>query len=452
VLAPDYLDVLADFICDTRIGDIPAPALEHLHIVFADTLAVIAAGMQTREMKALVGIQSPLAAPGRASVIGAGRRLNPVDAAVLNATAGVFLELDAGNSRSHGHPGIHCLPTALAIAQETGASGADTFLAYALGYEVCGRIGGAARMRIMVQPHGTYGVIGAAVAAAKLRGLSREVIREVINVAAATPLGGNRQTMLEGATVRNWYAGHSHQMGQMAVRLVDAGFTGPRHAINVTFGQVLGDDFDPARAVDGLGKRWHAAAGYIKLYAGARHLHCAVDAAREVLDRSPRALLVPENILRIEVRAHRLAAFCGKKVVHNAFGARFSVPFAIATVLYHQRWDVAVFGEAAVFNPVIRDLMTRVDIQEDAGFSAAYPSKQICVLKVVLRDGTTLEGRCEVMRGEPARPHDPSEVTHKFFDLGTPVWGRELAERICADSMGIEEITDMRLFAGGADL
>jgi len=447
-----YLDALTDFVSGTRLQDVPADVVEQMGITFADTLAVIAAGMQTTELKALLAVHAPLTAPGKACVIGSGRRTNPLDAAGMNGTAGVCLELDAGNSKSHGHPVIHCLPSAFALAQETGASGADTLLACIVGYEVCARVGGAARMRIMVQPHGTYGVLGAAMTVAKLRGLSRTQVRALINVAGATPLGGNRQTMLDGATVRNWYAGHSSQMGQMAVRLSEAGFTGPHAALDVTFGQVLGDGFDAGQAIRGLGEHWYAGEGYIKLYAGARHLHCAIDALRDLFDRHPGEQPAPQDIHRIEARTHRLAAFCGEKVLHNAFGARFSVPFALATVLFHRRWDLDCFGEAAVFDPAIRDLMLRVDLQEDEACTRSYPQRQICELAVVLKDGRRLEGRCEIMRGEPGNAHAPGEIEHKFFDLATPVWGRTLAERVRTDSLRLPEIADMREFAGGADL
>jgi 2-methylcitrate dehydratase PrpD len=447
----DCADAFVDFVCDTRLEDIPDAAIDHLRRVFADTLAVIAAGMQGREMAALLELHSPLA-PGNASVLGSGLKLNPLDAAALNATAGVALELDAGNSRSHGHPAIHCLPTALALAQEHGASGAETLLAYAIGYEVCGRIGGAAKMRIMVQPHGTYGVIGAAVTAARLQGLPKAQMHQLLSIAAATPLGGNRKTMLDGATVRNWYAAHSHTMGQMAVRLTRAGFTGPRAAIEVTFGDVLGDRFDAEAATRDLGKRWHAAEGYIKLYSGARHLHSAIDALRDLLDRHPAEQLDADAIVRIEVSTHRLAAFCGAKDVSNAFGARFSVPFALATVLHHRRWDLPCFSEEAVSHPAVRSLMLRVDLRENPEYTAAYPQRQICEVDLVLKDGRRLQGRCELMRGEPGRAHDPAEVTQKFFDLTVPVWGQALAEQVYQDGLKLERISDMRNFASGANL
>ena len=196
-LEVDYLDTIADFVCSTRLEDIPDAVLNEMRITFADTLAVIAAGMQTCEMKALLAVHAPLTAPGTACVIGSGCRMNPLDAAGLNGTAGVFLELDSGNSQSHGHPGIHCLPSALAVAQATGASGAETLLACVVGYEVCARVGGAAKMRIMVQPHGTYGVLGAAMTVAIRR--SRWSVRIA---PTATGRSGSRCMNASRASIR----------------------------------------------------------------------------------------------------------------------------------------------------------------------------------------------------------------------------------------------------------
>jgi 2-methylcitrate dehydratase PrpD len=295
-------------------------------------------------------------------------------------------------------------------------------------------------------------VIGAAVTAARLQGLPKAQMRELLNIAAATPLGGNRKTMLDGATVRNWYAAHSHTMGQMAVRLTKAGFTGPRSAIEVTFGDVLGERFDSEAATRDLGRQWHAAEGYIKLYSGARHLHSAIDALRDLLDRHPAEPVDADDIERIEVSTHRLAAFCGAKDVSNAFGARFSVPFALATVLHHRRWDLSCFSEEAVSNPAVRSLMQRVDLRENPEHTLAYPQRQICEVDLVLKDGRRLRGRCELMRGEPERPHDPAEVRQKFFDLTVPLWGQALAEQVYEDGLALERISDMRNFAAGASL
>ena len=233
-LGSSYLDELADFANRTQLADVPAPALTYLRAIIADTLAASAAGNQEAEMKALLAKQLPQVAAGHASVIGSGRRLNPMDAAALNAAAGCWLELDEGNLATNGHPGIQVLPAAFAVAQQLGCSGEQLLLACALGYEICGRIGGACDMRMEIHPHGTYGVVGAAVAVAKLQGLDPRRMRELISLAGSSPIGGNRRSMKDGATLRNWYAAHSALMGQMAVRLVESGFTGPLDGVAAT--------------------------------------------------------------------------------------------------------------------------------------------------------------------------------------------------------------------------
>src|SRR4029077_18696852 len=134
------------------------------------------------EMQAFVARQLANAAPGNCWVLGAGKRAGLLDAALLNGTAGTWLELDEGNLFAKGHPGIQVVPAAVALAQETGASGAELLMAVALGYEISSRISRAARVRIEVHPHGTWGTLGAAVAAGRLSGFDRARMLELLNV------------------------------------------------------------------------------------------------------------------------------------------------------------------------------------------------------------------------------------------------------------------------------
>ena len=118
------------------------------------------------------------------------------------------------------------MPAAVALAQESAASGEALLLAVAVGYEVCSRISRAAQMKIAVHPHGTWGTLGAAVAAGRLKGFDERRMLELINVAATMGMATSRQTLLDGATVRNIFTGHSGYMGLTAARLVECGFTG----------------------------------------------------------------------------------------------------------------------------------------------------------------------------------------------------------------------------------
>jgi 2-methylcitrate dehydratase PrpD len=448
----DYLDALAQFACETQFSDIPPHVIEHCKLILADTIPVIGAGMRQREMRSLVERQLPKVAPGRASVIGTGKRANPLDAAMLNAMAGVWLELDEGHFYTNGHPGIHVIPAALAHAQENGLSGRDLLLAIVLGYEVCGRIGGAYRMRVVVQTHGTFGVIGSAVAVGRLSGLSLKEMREAINIAASTPLGGNRQTMLDGATIRNYYPGHANFTGQMAVRLVQSGFTGPIDAPSVTYGMILADDFSTVRAAANLGTRWLLTDDYIKLYPSARYVHCAIDALLDALAKVPGKRLAPDSIERVEVHGYRMLVFCGEKRPKSMFGTQFSTPFSVATILWHGRSDLDVFGAEAFANPAILDLAARVEMIEDQELNKSFPQRIPARLKIVLKDGTIYEGKCDVPKGESGNPHAPEEIERKFYQLALPLWGEAFARKIRQSCMTLETLDSLDRFAGSGDL
>lgn len=447
----DYLDAIAKFACETRYEDIPAHVIEHSKRILADTFAVIGCGMQQKEMQALTARQLPKVASGRASVIGTGKRVNAFDAAMLNAIAGVWLELDEGHSYTNGHPGIHVIPASFAHAQEHGFSGKDLLLAFVLGYEICGRIGGAYKMRVIVQTHGTFGVIGATVAVAKLCGFNQSQMRQAINIAASTPLGGNRQTMLDGATIRNYYPGHAAFTGQMIARLVESGFTGPVDAPSVTFGQILADDFKPDKAAAELGTRWLVTENYFKLYPSARYVHCGIDALLDALSKVPGKRLPPESVDRVELYGYRMLIFCGENRPKSMFGTRFSTPFSIGTILYHGRSDLDVFGEAAFANPAVLDLAARVKMIEAPEMNKDFPRKMPARIKIFLKDGTVYEGKCEVPKGELENPHVPAELERKYYQLATPIWGEERARKAYQSWMTLETLDDVRDFAGGDD-
>jgi len=444
---PAYLRRLSEFAARTRLSDLSAAARDRARWVLADCVPVIAAGMQQTEMKAFVDRHLDRAASGTAWVIGAGRRAGALDAALLNGTAGTWLELDEGNLFAKGHPGIQVVPAAIATAQETAASGADLLAAVALGYEVSARVSRAAQTRLSIHPHGTYGVIGAAVAAARLRGFDTAQMLELLNVSATMGMATSRQTLLDGATVRNIFTGHSGYMGLTAVRLVECGFTGEIDGVGNVYSKVLSDTFDRDKVVAELGEEWLIAQSYFKLHPTGRYVHSAIDALEDLLSRVPGGRLRASDIERIEVRTYMLAAMLGEKRIVSSFGARFSVPFALASIVHHGRSGLASFDDAAVANDEVQVLAQRVDLQEDKSHTARYPDETPCEVRIVMKDGATHSGHCTVMKGEPANPHRPQDLEGKFFDLGTPVWGAEVTRKLYDGMMAVETIPDFAAFA-----
>ena len=163
----DYLDTLSRFAAELDFASLPPAVREQTSWVLADTLASIVGGSAEPELRALAG---RLGTPGPATLVGLGGSSSADVAALINGTAGTFLEMDEGNRFSRGHPAVHVLPAALALCEASGAS-AEVFMAALLvGYEVGSRFGAASRLRPAMHPHGTRGTLGAAAACAREAG------------------------------------------------------------------------------------------------------------------------------------------------------------------------------------------------------------------------------------------------------------------------------------------
>ena len=447
-----YLEKLADFACDFRAADMPPLVLERCKWILADCIGVIGAGMQEPEMRAFIPLHLLSAAAGKAWVIGARTKTNALSAAFLNGTAGTWLELDEGNTLSKGHPGIQIVPAALGYAQEHPVSGLELIGALAVGYEVSSRINLAGNIRPAIHPHGTFGVIGAALAVARLKGLARRDYVRLMNIAAALPVAASYRTLDEGATVRNVFTGHSAFMGMTAVGLIEAGFTGESDGVRRTYGELLGDGFDAALAVAGLGEDWMSAGGYFKLYPTARSIHPAIEAVEQALACAPGAALAAEDVAGIRVRTYGLAARKAQTTVTTAFGAKFSIPFALATFIVHGRATLDCFGEQAVSNPAVQKLTRLVQVEEDARMTSVYPGRQPCEVVITLKNGTRYTGLCDIVSGEPGRPNTISQVQEKFMQLSAAMWCPTAAKKLFEDCMRMESISDVSSWSETCDL
>jgi 2-methylcitrate dehydratase PrpD len=450
-LPPEYLARVLRFVRDTRLEDLPPAVVDRCRRLIADCFAIITAGNQSAELKAFARSLLAGTSAGHSWVIGTGHRAAPRDAGFLNGIASTWHDFDEGSTIAYSHPGSQAIPAAVALAQHRGTSGRDLLLAVVLGYEVSARVGMASRMRVSVHPHGTVGTIGSAVAAAKLKGLDDTQLRHAINMAATMAMTTNRQAMLDEATVRNVYSGHSALAGLDAVQLAEAGFTGQRDGIGFTYGTVIADGFDPQRMVDGLGEDWLILKGYFKLHSSGRYSHAAIDALQDALGKVPGGSLDVARIRRIDVRAFQMAALLSGRRITTSFGAKFSIPFALSTILVHGRSAIECFDLPAVRDPRVQSLVAKVEVSEDLAHTAAYPDRQRCDLSIHLDDGTVVTGHCEVMKGEAGNPHRPEDVERKYRDLMEPVWGRAHAAALYENLMRLESIADCRSF-GLADL
>ncbi|MBV9078483.1 MAG: MmgE/PrpD family protein [Methylobacteriaceae bacterium] len=438
---PDWLERWSRFAADLTFADLPAEAVDRARLVLLDTIGAIAAGHREPETRALVAGLFAGQGAGPAPAIGTGVRLAPAMAALANGTAGTTLELDEGNQYARGHPAIHVLPAVLALGPRSGAGGRDLLVALCLSYEIGARIGIAAKLRVTMHPHGTWGAVGAALAVAKLGGADAATIRETVNVAANFGLSTSRRTMLEGATVRNAYAGVANQLGLLAVDLVGAGLRGERDGVGAVYGTVIAEDFRPDEMVLDLGNRWEIARNYFKRHAACRYTHGALDALGAIVaEHGP---LDPDTVQAIEVDTYVWAAQLDGPEPETMLGAKFSLPFALATAIVHGGASVAAFRAPALADARARALARRVAVREDGALTALLPGLRPARLRVTLADGRVLAAETLTNRGDTEDPYRPDEVVAKFRELAEPVWGTAHVERLIESCLGIDRAADL---------
>ena len=206
-------------------------------------------------------------------------------------------------------------------------------LAVALGYEIGSRIGIASKLRVTMHPHGTWGTVGAALAAAKLEvpPTTRSSRPSISRRASGST---SRRTMLEGGPSATPTRAFSNQLGLMAWELQASGFVGEADGVGTVYGTVIADNFQPDEMVLELGERWEIARNYFKRHAACRYTHGAFDALER--DRRPSG----RNHRSCRHRGHRGRHLClggatrlGRAQEH----ARRQVLAALRAYLHRQR-------------------------------------------------------------------------------------------------------------------
>ena len=135
-----------------------------------------------------------------------------------------------------------------------------------MGYDVGARVGLASNLNPNM-PTWYLGRPRAAAGLAVIHKMNAQKTEEYLNIVSSLTLATSRKTMLEGATVRNSYAGISNKMAHVGLMLLKAGFTGEQDGIKSIFDGVVSSKFDDESALELLGQRFEVTRNYFKLHA-----------------------------------------------------------------------------------------------------------------------------------------------------------------------------------------
>ena len=432
------LEELAAFAAGLTYEMLPEAVAKRAALLLLDTVGAILGGARTSELRALAG---RLDGPGPATLLGGGRQVGCREAALWNATAGCALELYEGSRFTRAPTAIQFLPAAVAEAERAGAPGSELLVALVAGYEVGSRVARAWHLKDLHHPSGTWGVMAAAAAVAKLRGLPSRALLGAIETAAALCLTTSMETVKEGATVRNAYAGAGNMLGSLACDLETAGLTPLPGAVERIYAALLCD-----RHTDGIldrpfGVPFEIERGYFKQHACYRHAHAALDALDVVLAREhPRV----EDIAAIRVRTYAFAAGLANPAPRSTLAAQFSIPHALAAFCVLGHAGPGAFAESTLDDPRIGSLRSRVAVTEDPAHTAMEPERRPATVEIALASGQVFSATVDLPKGEPENPLAPAEIEAKFLGLAAGPLGAPTAETLRDRLLALARLPDVR--------
>jgi len=346
-------------------------------------------------------------APGSATVIGSRKPLTLTGATWVNGACASALDMDDGNRMAMGHPGASIIPAALAVAEQTGASGKAFLAALVAGYEVAVR---ASTARVpwykdKMYSTGIWGVFGATAAAGKLLGFDEATLQSALGTAGSHgsfPPGGLQSNHAMVKETIAW----SGMTGVAAALLARENFVGPADFLDYS------ERWDTAALVAGLGDPGESAIlkTYFKPYAVCRWAHAAVDG---VLELKHRHQLRIEEIESIEVETFWEVTRLANDQPSNTIAAQFSIQFALAVALLHDRIGPAEVSDARIHDPAVLALARKVKVTVDDALDRQFPAKTMARVTMHTRRGDH-QTTVEYPRGNPENPLGNAELEAKF--------------------------------------
>lgn len=382
-----------------------------------DTIAVAIAGRNQAAVHLADNYARTLGS-GQATVWHSGQTLHPEAAAWLNGVAAHVLDYDDVMTMMRGHISVAMVPALVALAQHTNASGTtgeQYARAYLAGFELMAKLS-----RVMALPHyskgwhstSALGVLGAALACSVLLGLDETQTVNALGLAVAQAAGtrGNFGTM-----AKSFQAGQCNAAAVRAALLAQAGFTASESALDGKYGYLAlyAANENVAATLGTLGTvplEIETTGIDIKKYPCCYAIHRALDAlfalraqhgfsANEI-----ERIAVTNSAGGLEALQSRLPA--------NGLEAKFSMEYNIAAALIDGAIRLSSFDDTQVTRAPIAALMPRVSVHEAAG--AILP--RWSHVKVQLRNGTTLENRVSVARGDAGDPLSDAQLLDKAAD------------------------------------
>lgn len=406
---PNVTKILTDWVVDTTGGDIPEDVRYEGLRTFVNWIGCAVGGASHETVDAAIAALAPFSGPATSSVLGRSEKLDALHAALINGISSHVLDYDDTHLKTIIHPAGPVASAILALAETQTITGYDFLTALILGAEVECRIGNA------VYPHhydrgwhitGTAGVFGAAAAAGKLLGLSKQQMRWAFGIAGTQSSGFREQF---GTMTKSFHPGRAAQNGLTSALMAKAGFDSSERILEAPrgFACTMSDKQDWNEIIGGLGEHWEAAQNSYKPFACGIVIHPAIDGCIQLRDT------LGERVAQVEsmhLTAHPLVLeLTGKRDPQTGLEGKFSVFHAAACALLRGDGAPTAFTDEVVRLPQIIALRDQITATPDPDCHSASVT-----IEVRLKNGEVITKHVDRAIGSIDVPLTDEQVAQKF--------------------------------------
>lgn len=399
--------------------------------LLGDTLAGGAAGAKSAEAAKLMHAVRGFGTDPQARLLNGGHA-PAASAALFNGFAIHCLEWDAVHEGAVVHALSVVTAALLAQADQRGGCDPDVFLtALAVGVDIASGLGIAATGPMKFFRPATAGVIGAALAAARLADIPPDKFVDVMGLAYSFA-SGTMQAHVEASIALPLQIANAARAAITAVALVRCGMDGPHDLLEGQFGyDNLIEPLDLARYTADLGSVWRISEVAIKPFPSGRASHGALGELNALHRNGLRLTDVDKIELFAPPLIQRLVGRPYKRDMSAAY-ARLCLPILAPLMLRDGLIDPALFDGDGLHDPALVELAQHVSVELDDNPDGNAMAPQRLV--VTTCSGQAFEHAITANLGSIANPMDASQFAAKY-DLCRRLAAADADSRIFDDPL-----------------
>jgi len=451
------MKAIIKYLAETDFKNIPERTVEKQKDLLIDTLGVAVAGSRAQGVKSVVDLFDETGGKPESTLLVFGRKLPCLNAAMANSLMAHGLDFDDMHEQAGVHANVCVVSPALAVAEKVGGVDGKTLLgAIILGVDLVCRLSASIPLFTGWHSTTTFGIFGAAAAAAKIMGLDETGIANALGIAYSQS-SGNRQARLEGTLTKRLQPALAAKSGLLSALLAGRGITGPHDILEGDWGMLklytgpsFSEDYSVIneRLTRDLGNIFYGDGLSIKPYPCCKATHTAIAGALHLLSTSQ---IAAGRIEAVEVFvSNGCYQTVGRPFIiktNPQVDAQFSIPYTVATVLLEGKLGLEDFTEDRIRDARRMRLAKKVIVFVDPSLEDPPGNVVNLTSRIVIREGgKTYSHHSLVAKGHPRCPMERKELFVKFEDclrFGEPRLF-EKREEIKQTVQDIEQVKDVR--------